>query len=214
MPGRVHDLTPAHLDELPGPCRACVFWEVAGAPRGPVVPPSQGREGKEAWWQAAQLEWGTPGKGVWFEDRLVGYATFAPGAHFGRARQLGRAVSEDALLLATLWVHPDARGQRVAKTLLQSVLRETHRRGGRALEAYGARVDQAAPCVLPETFLLANGFSVLHDHRAFPLLRLDLRQTVRWQESLGHALEGVLSALGRRERARVPAPRPAGAIRA
>ncbi|MDP8971131.1 MAG: GNAT family N-acetyltransferase [Actinomycetota bacterium] len=214
MARRVHDLTLANLDELPTSCRACVFWEVAAAPRGPMTPAGQGREGKEAWWQATQLEWGTPGKGLWLDDRLVGYATFAPGPHFPRTRQLRRAVSEDALLLAALWVDPRARNRGFAKVLLHSVLRETQRRGGRALEAYGTRVAAPAPCVLPESFLLANGFSVLDDHQTLPLLRLDLRQTVRWQESVGHAVEGVLSALSRRERVPVPAPRPVGASQA
>ena len=59
-------------------------------------------------------------------------------------------------------------------------------------------------CFIPEEFLLANGFEMRSDDMEYPLLRLDLRKTVRWQESVGHALSGVISALGRRERARAP----------
>lgn len=174
---------------------------------------------KEAWWQATQLEWGTPGKAIYLDDHLVGYAWFGPSAHFPRARRLGPSVSEDALLLATLWVDQAYRDAGLATILLQSVLRDVHRHGVRALECYGDRASDAvepagpacgAHCVLPEGFLLRTGFTVRHEHHAFPLLRLDLRQTVRWQESVGHALEGVISALSRRERAPAPAPvRPA-----
>jgi GNAT superfamily N-acetyltransferase len=194
-----------------------VFWELAGAKRGPVCGPEElAASGKEAWWQATQLEWGTPGKALYVDDRLVGYATFAPPEHFPRVRRMGQAVSEDALLLAVLWVHPDHRGTGAAKMLLQSALRETHRHGCRALEAYGTRFPATngplSTCLIPEGFLLANGFELLRNDGDFPLLRLDLRKTVRWQESVSHALEGVVSVLSRRERARVPA-RPAMEVR-
>jgi GNAT superfamily N-acetyltransferase len=190
-----------------------VFWELVGAQRGPVVGQEDlAASGKEAWWQATQLEWGTPGKAMYVDDRAIGYATFAPAEHFPRVRRMGQGVSSDALLLAVLWVHPDHRGTGAAKTLLQSVLRETHRRGCRALEAYGARLPASngrfSTCLIPEDFLLANGFELLHNDGDYPLLRLDLRKTVRWQESVSHALEGVVSVLSRRERQRVPA-RPA-----
>ena len=209
MSRRIHDLSLANLDALPATCRACVFWEVAGAPQGPRAGDEDvAAARKEAWWQATQLEWGTPGKVLYVDDRPAGYATFAPADHFPRVRSLGATVSEDALLLATLWVAPDQRDTGAAKMLLQSVLRETHRRGGKALEAYGARSATTGrglmTCFIPEDFLIANGFEVLHDGAEYPLLRLDLRKTVRWQESVGHALSGVITALSRRERARAP----------
>lgn len=209
MSRRLRDLTPDTLDDLPDGCRACLFWETANAARGPAAELATGREGKEAWWQATQLEWGAPGKAAYVDGGLVGYAAFAPGTHYPRAGRLG-GVSADALLLATMWVHPDYRGAGLARVLLQSVLRETHRRGSRALEAYAdrripARGDTSRTCMLEEGFLIANGFSVLREHRTTPLLRLDLRQTVRWQESLSAALEGVAAGIARRERAPVPA---------
>lgn len=210
MSRRVRELDVSVLDDVPEMCRACVFWEVSRAPRGPRRDGRLGREAKEAWWQATQLEWGIPGRVVYVDDVPVGYATFAPSAHFPRVRQYGRP-SEDALLLATLWIDPEHRGQGLATMLLQSVLREVHKRGGRALEAYGARSasDLAAGCMIPETFLLARGFQVLWEHQDSPLLRLDLRQTARWQE-VGHALGEVIATLARRERqpARTPG-RPA-----
>lgn len=214
MSRRIHDLSVDSLERLQGPCRDCVFWEVSGARAGPAP---GGRTAKEAWWQAVQLEWGSPGKGAYVDDRLVGYATFGPAEQFPRAQRMGPVVSDDALLLAALWVHPDHRGQMLARLLLQSVLREAHRHGSKAVEAFGSRdeplpwADGTAGCIIPEPFLLANGFTVLHEHMTQPLLRLDLRQTVR--ESVEHVVEGVLSVLGRRERAPAPA-RPALEVRA
>jgi GNAT superfamily N-acetyltransferase len=206
---RIHDLSLSNLDDLPSTCRACVFWEAAGSPQGPRAGEEEAAANrKEAWWQATQLEWGTPGKALYVDDRPVGYATFAPAEHFPRVRSLRASVSDDALLLATLWVAPDHREAGAAKALLQSVLRETHRRGSKALEAFGARGATTGrglmTCFIPEDFLLENGFEVLHEDMEYPLLRLDLRKTVRWQESGGHALSGVITALSRRERARAP----------
>lgn len=209
MSRRIHDLGLTNLGDLPATCRACIFWEVSGAPQGPRAGEEVAAAGrKEAWWQATQLEWGVPGKVLYVDDRPAGYATFAPPDHFPRARLLGPTVSDDALLLAAMWVAPDERDTGGAKMLLQSVLRETHRRGAKALEAYGARGSgrdhQLTTCFIPEEFLLANGFEVRREHMEYPLLRLDLRKTARWQESVGNALSGVISALSRRERA--PAP--------
>jgi GNAT superfamily N-acetyltransferase len=209
MTRRIHDLGLTNLDDLPSTCRACIFWEVGGAPQGPRAGEEAAAAGrKEAWWQATQLEWGTPGKALYVDDKPMGYATFGPADHFPRVRQLGPSVSDDALLLAALWVAPQIRDTGAAKMLLQSVLRETHRRGAKALEAFGARGSgsgrQLTTCFVPEEFLLAHGFELRQDHMDYPLLRLDLRKTVRWQESVGHALSGVISALSRRERA--PAP--------
>jgi GNAT superfamily N-acetyltransferase len=198
------DLTLERLEQLPPACRACVFWEVGGARRGPGD--DAARAAKEAWLSATQLEWGAPGKVLLVDGAVVGYALLAPGHHFPRSRQLAHVPSDDALLLAALWIDPDAREGGLAKVLIQGVLREVHRRGARALEAYGVRSGPLpASCVLPEGFLVANGFEVVHEHPMHPLLRIDMRTTVRWQETVSHALEGVRSAL-----AREPAPVPSG----
>jgi GNAT superfamily N-acetyltransferase len=202
MSRRLRDLTVETLDDLPGPCRSCVFWEVAGAQPGPTP---DGATAKESWVQSMQLEWGPPGKVLVVDGEPLAYALLAPGRHLGRVRRFSHATSDDALLLATLWVAPAARQAGLARVLLQALLRTVHERGGKALEAYGARGGAAlGTCVLPEGFLLANGFTILHDDARYPLLRLDLRQTARWQESISHALEAVLGALPTRRRA--PAP--------
>jgi GNAT superfamily N-acetyltransferase len=202
MSRRLCDLTVETLDALPETCRSCAFWEVAAAPRGPSP---DGNAAKKAWVHATELEWGPPGKVLVVDDEPIAYGLFAPGKRIGRVLRPGHAASPDALLLATLWVAPSVRQAGVARLLLQALLREVHERGGRALEAYGARGGAAlGTCVLPEGFLLANGFTVLHDDARYPLLRLDLRQTARWQESINHALEVVMRALPSRRR--VPAP--------
>lgn len=199
---RPHDLTLETLECLPEPCRSCAFWEAGRPPRR--AEGSVEGDRKRAWWEATQLDWGTPGKAVFDGGRLVGYAGFGPPERIQGSRRMGGLVSDDALLLTTVWVAPDYRGAGLGKLLLQSVLRETYQRGERALEAYGARGDSDPPCVVSEGFLTANGFTVVEENWAYPRLRLDLRQTSRLQESVNSALETVIAALGRRERRPVP----------
>lgn len=201
---RARELRTGDIAALPDPCQSCVRWERSG-PSG-LRPPAQ-PEAKAAWWQSTQLDSGPPAKGLYDGDRLVGYALFAPVSAFPWTRRAYPAASDDAVLLATLWVDPEYRSGGLGSVLLQAVLRETYRRGQRAVEAYGVRSTRPLPeggCLLPEGFLLATGFAVVREHYRHPLLRLDLNQTVRWQRSLGHALEGVRSALARGDRAPVP----------
>jgi GNAT superfamily N-acetyltransferase len=197
---RFRQLTTERLTDLPAPCQSCVFWELPAAPRGPQE--AEAAEAKQLWVRSLELEWGAPGLVLTEGDQPVAFAVYMPAEEAHRARRLGSTPSEDALVLATLWVAPSARGSGVTSALLHSVLRHAHDAGLRAVEAIGAR-GEAWPCMLPEAFLIAKGFVVHHNHPRYPLLRLDLRQTARWQDAMEHALEGVRSVL-RRERQPVP----------
>lgn len=201
---RFRELTTERLADLPAPCQSCLFWELPDAPRGPQEEAGPAvAEAKQLWVRSLELEWGAPGLLLVDRDQTVAYATYMPSEEAHRARRLGSTPSDDALVLATLWVTPSARGGGVASALLHSVLRHAHDAGLRAVEAIGAR-GEPWPCMLPEEFLIANGFVVHHEHPRYPLLRLDLRQTARWQDAMEHALEGVRSVLSRRERQPVP----------
>lgn len=204
MSHQIHPLTAEQLTRLPADCRSCVFWELPTAPRGPQPDHVEdAREAKQLWCRSVELEWGAPGFLLVDHDRTLGFASFMPAEQGHRARRLGVRPSDDALLLATLWIDPAVRGSGLATTLLHRVLKHAHDTGRRAVEATGAR-GGAAPCLLPEQFLLACGFVVHHQHPRFPLLRLDLRQTVRWQDAMENALEGVRAVLSRRDRRTVP----------
>lgn len=200
MSHRARELTTERLSDLPESCQSCVFWELPEAARGPQG--NGAAEAKQLWVRSLELDWGAPGLILVERDQPVAYVMYMPADEAHRARRLGSTPSDDALVLATLWVAPDARGRGLASALLIDVLRHAHDAGLRAVEAIGAR-GEAWPCLLPETFLIANGFVVHHNHPRYPLLRLDLRQTARWQDAMEHALEGVRSVL-RREGQPVP----------
>jgi len=201
---RIRPLTGELIEHLPAACRACLFWEVADAPRGPQPDRAAAvAEAKLLYHRAVELDWGPPGLLIRSEDRTLAFATFVPAEQAHRTRRLGSVPSDDALVLTTLWVDPDARGSGLATTLLHRVLKQAHDLNLRAVEATASRGGDG-PCLLPEAFLLASGFVVHHEHPRHPLLRLDLRRTVRWQDAMEHALEGVRAVLGRRERRTAP----------
>lgn len=204
MSDRIRPLTGELIDHLPPACRTCLFWELPDAPRGSQ--PDRADEVAEAkllYHRAVELDWGPPGLLLRSDGRTLAFATFVPAEQAHRTRRLGSVPSDDALVLTTMWVDPEVCGTGIASALLHRVLKQAHDRGLRAVEATATR-GGGGPCLLPESFLLANGFVVHHQHVWHPLLRLDLRQTVRWQDAMEQALERVRAVLRRRDRRTVP----------
>ena len=210
---RAVDLTAELLDALPRACRSCTFWEL-GSVRAAPGDALAGRA-KQAWVEEAETSVGPPGKVLFDGDRVIGYALVAPPDRFRRTRLFVHQPSDDAQLLATVWIEPDARGRGAGRYLIRAVLHEAHRRRCRAVEAYGMRMGPeqgpdalGGACVLSEAFLDGMGFQVLREHPHRPLMRLDLRQTITG--SVEQALVRVRGALRPR---RVPAPARSGAVR-
>lgn len=204
MNHRIEPLTGDDLTVLPAPCRACAFWELPNARRGPQpARAAEVEQAKSLWYRSLELEWGAPGFVLRDHGRTLGFATVVPAEQAHRTRRLGTMPSDDALVLATLWVDPAARGSGVGRALLHRVLRQAHDVDLQAVEATGTRAG-GSPCIIPESYLLAQGFVVHRPHIRHPLLRLDLQQTARWHDALEHALDNVRAVLARRDRRTVP----------
>lgn len=204
---RLLPLTGDVVEQLPTPCRTCLHWE-----RGEPVP-DPGRAPSDAdaeralirkqAWVSAQVQSGVaPGRLVMVDDRLAGYASFAPAPQLAPRGGLAPVASTDALQLATVWVSPALRGQGLGRLLLQATIREALRMDLGAVEAYADRRWRERRCVLPVTWLLREGFLVHRESPRVPLLRLDVRRTARWAESLEAALENLRLHLPR------PVPTP------
>ncbi len=218
MSRRVELLTGEMVEELPEPCRTCLFWEL-GAPRpDPRAVPVGGGAGsrgrpatdalvrKEAWVSSRVQEATPPGHAVRADGEVVAHAVCAPSDTFARRPWPVPPSSPDALLLATVWVVPGRRDHGLGRLLLQAAIRDAIRADVAAVEAYGDRRWQERNCLLPATWLLREGFVVHREHPRTPLLRLEVKRTARWAESLEHAWEEVLERLPRR----VPSPAPDG----
>ena len=209
---QVVPLTGELLEELPAPCGTCLFWERGErAPVDPLRTAPQDEEAarvrKQAWVSSQLQEGRAPGRVVRIEGVLVAWVLFARGRDLagpptGGFGPVVPAASPDALHLATLHIDPRMRGHGLGRLLLHAALREAVRLELAAVEVYGDRRWRERGCLLPVTWLLREGFEVHREAPRLPLLRLEVRRTLRWAPSLEAALEEMVRRLPRP----VPAP--------
>ncbi|MFL6154697.1 MAG: GNAT family N-acetyltransferase [Marmoricola sp.] len=207
MTRKVDRLTLDNLATLPGHCPACVFWEFDPVRRMKI----RGHEAEEkaAWLSTMLRDWGSVGRVVSVDGRSVGHLIWAPALHLPGGDGFATApVSSDAVLLGSMYVDPEFRGQGLGRVLVQTMAKDLIRHGGiGAVETFGALRPNASACVLPADFLLAVGFRTHRPHLEYPRMRMDLRTTVTWKEEFEAAAERILGVVKRP--ARAPAPHPA-----
>jgi GNAT superfamily N-acetyltransferase len=202
-------LTLDNLDDLPSSCRSCVFWELDPVRRHRAEAAGEAACEKEAWVSRVLLEWGSCGRIVYVDEQPAGYALYAPPSYVPGAAAFPTApVSEDAVLLATVMVHPEYAGGGLGRVLVQSVVKDVLDRGDiRALEAFGDHRGTGLvqhTCVVPTDFLLRVGFKTHRSHVRHPRMRMDMRSVLTWREEVEQALEKLLDAV--RPRPVAPAP--------
>lgn len=191
---RLRPLVPDAVDDVPGRCRRCVFWELGG--QRPDLEDEQRcvRDGvrKQAWTTSVALDTGPPGVVVRQGRRTVGWAGFAPVDSFAPRAATVPRPSSDALLLATAYLEPEARSAGVGRQIVTAAVRDAMRLGLEAVEAYGDRRSREFDCLLPATWLVHEGFEVAVEHPRYPLHRIDVRRAAPWAESLEHAVDALL----------------------
>lgn len=189
MSRRLDLITLDNVDDLPWPCRDCVFWEA-----GHRAPPGAS---KDDWLSAVLLEWGSCGRILYVDGQPAGYALYAPPEYVGGVPGYATSeVSSDAILLMTARILPQYGAAGLGRVLVQSVVKDAlSRRGVRALEAFGDVRGEELSCVIPSEFLTAVGFKTVHRHPRYPRLRLDLRTVLSWRGDVEVALERWLGAI-------------------
>jgi len=201
----------AQLDEdLSAPCTTCLFWQLDPVSRE-RVPPDEAAAEKESWVSHVLREWGSCGRVALVDEHAVGYAIYAPPTYLPGAAAFPTApVSPDAVLLSTVWVHPDHRGGGLGRMLVQGMARDLVKRGGiAAVEAFGdtrgpGRRAVRRTCVVPADFLGSVGFKTQRPHGTTPRMRMDLRTALTWRTEVEAALERLVGVV----RPAKPAPSP------
>ncbi len=196
MSRRVVNITLDNLDDLPGRCRKCVFWELDPVAHDRAVEAGDTAFEKESWVSATLLEWGSCGKIVYVDGVPAGYVMYAPPMYVPRSVAFPTSpVSADAVLLMTGHVLPDFAGGGLARILVQGVAKDLTRRGVKAIEAFGDLQHNAPACVMPADYLTAVGFKTVRPHHRFPRLRLEIKSAVSWREDVEVALERLLGSM-------------------
>ncbi|MCW2829137.1 MAG: GCN5-related N-acetyltransferase [Marmoricola sp.] len=197
MARKIERLTLDHLDQLPGGCGQCVFWELDPVRRAAV----RGHEAEEkaAWVSTVLREWGSCGQVAVVDGEVVGHMIWAPPVHVPSSHGFATApISSDAVIMTTAYVAPPHRGGGLGRMMMQGMAKELVQRGGvKAVEAFGDTRGRSGHCVVPADFLLAVGFSTLRAHVLHPRMRMDLRTTLSIREELEKGLGRLLAPVKR-----------------
>lgn len=198
MARRIERITVDHLEELGGGCDRCAFWQLDPVRR--AQSDILEAEEKAAWLSDVLREWGSCGRVVLVEGRVVGHLLWAPPAFVPRSDGFATSpVSNDAVVIVGGRVEPGYQGGGLGRQLVQAMAKDLVKRGDvRAVEAFGG----VGSCTLPTGFLLSVGFRTHRPHLVHPRMRMDLRSTVRVRQELEQALDRLLDRLPR------PVPEP------
>ena len=203
MSRRLVNLTLDTLEDLPRPCRACVFWELDPVAAERACAAGDPALEKEAWVSQTLLEWGSCGKLVYVDGMPAGFVMFAPPAYVPRSMAFPTSpVSADAVLLTTAHVVTPFADGGLGRMLIQGVARDLTKRGVKAIEAFGdakfgedVADDQRSGCLAPADFFLSVGFKTVRQHPRYPRLRLELRTALSWKSDVEYALEKLLGSM-------------------
>jgi hypothetical protein len=205
MSRRLVNLTLDTLEDLPRPCRQCVFWELDPVSAERACASGDPGLEKEAWVSQTLLEWGSCGKLAYVDGMPAGFVMYAPPAYVPRSMAFPTSpVSADAALLMTAHVVAAFAGGGLGRMLVQGVARDLTKRGVKAIEAFGdAKFGEAGEagegdeegCVAPVDFFLSVGFKTVRPHPRYPRLRLELRTALSWKSDVEYALEKLLGSM-------------------
>ncbi|MDO8886850.1 GNAT family N-acetyltransferase [Candidatus Oleimmundimicrobium sp.] len=186
MARRIMTVSNANLKDIPEPCRSCSYWESSFSDKKT----SSGSLKKE-WFAAVSRNFGDCGKLIYVNGRPVAYSQYAPPFYFSKIKNYTAApLSGDAIFLSCLFVAPAYRGKGYGKDILIEIVKSLSKKGFKALETFGNKGSKGKPSASYE-FYLKNGFYVIRDNEKFPLMRLDFKSVVSWQEGFEVLLEGI-----------------------
>ncbi len=176
----IKDITRENLDDIPAPCRGCLYWEFPEDFRklAQQKRPELAAEKKREWFIKTLREFGNCGKIVYQNKAPVGYAQYAPINRFPQASSYKSGppgqIEDGTVFLSCLYIsEEEQRGKGIGTKLLNNVISDLRKRGFKALETF-ARVQSANNPSGPIELYLKRGFQIKDEtDPEFPLLRLE-----------------------------------------
>jgi hypothetical protein len=162
------------LDDVPGVCQGCVWWQSRG----------NRTASKERWIDKIEADWGEWGT-VYYDDdgRVIGSMQYGPASLFPRGEDLPAGPPSDDAVLVTCAYLAGGAAQWVEKSLFLAAIGEARDKGARALEAFAYRYAEGESTyerflvhrtVFPRDFLADFGFQTVRAQGNVELVRLEL----------------------------------------
>lgn len=173
---KIKDITNENLDEIPEPCKSCVYWEY---PEGfGKISVEEAFRKKKEWFKNALEGFGTCGKIAYVNEKPVAYSQYAPPKLLLQTESYGSKkldTSEGTIFLSCLFItSPKHRGKGLGSKILKEIISELKNRKFKALETF-ARVGSANNPSGPAEFFLRHNFHVKEKISSeYVLVRLEL----------------------------------------
>lgn len=175
----IEDIGKSNLEDIPEPCKGCVYWEYPAEFDQKKLDRQQFRVRKIEWFVKTIQEFGTCGKIVYHEGKPIAYAQYAPrsllmGTNRHGSKQLGK-IEEGAIFLSCLYLTDKKFRQRgIGERLLQVIIEDLRKKGYKAIETIARRSEAYNPSG-PMSFYIRNGFHIKNNaNPEYPLMRLFL----------------------------------------
>jgi len=178
----IKDIKQENLEDIPRPCRGCLYWEF---PRDFERLRQQKKtelaeKKKKEWFVETLREFGNCGKIVYQDKMPIGYAQFAPISCLPQASNYesgpsGR-IEDNTVFLSCLYISEDRqRGKGIGMKLLDTVIADLRDRDFKAVETFARRGSANNPSGPIESYL-KKGFKIKDEtDLEFPLIRLEFQ---------------------------------------
>ncbi len=158
----VRDITEKNVDEIPKPCRNCVYWE--NPENFERISPEQAFEYKKSWFIENLKNFGVCGKILYVDGVPVAYAQFAPSSLLPQVKNyncssLGKPEDRIIFLSCLFVCRPEYRNKGLGSKLLTDIISTLKLRGFKGIETF-AREDSPNNPSGPVHFYLKHGFQI------------------------------------------------------
>ncbi len=179
----IEDITQGNLEDIPEPCKACLYWENPALrnKQQSTTEKTRNTAEKAEWFLKTLKEFGNCGKIIYVDDKPVGYAQYSNASRLPNTREYGAkklgTTQEKVAFISCLYVsNKNFRGKGLGTRLLDEVILDLKNSGFNAVETFARERSSNNPSGSIQLFL-RKGFRVrerLETTPDFALVRLDL----------------------------------------
>lgn len=179
----IEDITQGNLEDIPEPCKTCLYWENPELrdKQQSTAEKTRNTAEKAEWFLKTLKEFGNCGKILYVDDKPVGYGQYSSASRLPNiqeygAKNLGTAQEKVAFISCLYVSNENFRGRGLGRRLLDEMILDLKNRGFNAVETFARESSPNNPSGSLQLFL-RRGFHVrerLETDPDFALVRLDL----------------------------------------